>query len=138
MGLRGRILLVACTTVVLCGVGGSRLLSWRAGVQALEGLDRELKTGEIALERQLELRRGEMRGALRAIAKQTYFRAYFLAGDRAQMGYFAAGATGAGADAVAIVDARGRSLAVHGELGPALAQRAEQGSPAQLGGIVEE
>jgi methyl-accepting chemotaxis protein len=127
MTLRGRLLLGGLITMVACAVIGTQVIAWRAQARGVEVLDRELGMGAIALDRQVTLRRAQLAGVMTGISKQSYFRAYMLANDRGQMGYFAQAGLTAGADAVAITDARGGLLAAAGDGAADLATLAKPG-----------
>jgi methyl-accepting chemotaxis protein len=118
--LKSQLLWVACGAALVCGGAGTRLLESRSARRGAELLDRELNMGELALEREWTLRRAAQRSSYYAIARQTYFRAYLLAKDRAQMSYFAEATRRAGADDVLISDAAGNVLAAAGAEAQAL------------------
>jgi len=123
MRLRGRFVLGACLAALACAGVGTFMLARRVERGGVALIDRELRIGVAALERQWQLHHAERRRVGQAIAEKPYFRAYLLAGDRGQMGYFAQLARQAGADEVAIVDEAGNVLASEGRASRALATR---------------
>ncbi len=128
MRLQGRFVLGACGAALACAGVATWLAAGRVERGSVAVLDRELAIGESALTRQWTLHRAEQKRAYQAIADHTYFRAYLLAGDKAQMGYFAAQARQAGADAVVVLDGGGAVLAGDGDAAGALAKAARRRS----------
>jgi HAMP domain len=124
--LRTQILLATCGTALVCGVIGNRLVAMRSRTRGLEVLDRELSMSALALDRQAALRRTQLRGILSGVARQVYFRAYMLEGDRGQLAYFAGTALDAGADTVVVTDGAGHTLAAIGNSANELAERLAQ------------
>lgn len=128
MKLPGQLLLAVLGTTLLCGGAGTFVLGRRAAQGAAELLDGELRIGESALQRQWLLRRAERRSAYLAVTRQSYFRAYLLVGDRAQMSYYAGELRRAGAHSALILSAEGELLAGEGEHAAAL-REAVRGAP---------
>lgn len=121
----------------MCSGVGTWLLGRRTAELGARLLDQELATGTTAVERQWALRRSERRGAYEAVVRNPYFRAYLLAGDRQQMGYFATSAEHAGADVVAIVDADRTILASVGPDAAALVRALSTSEHAGTGTLAE-
>jgi hypothetical protein len=131
MRLRTRLLVAACGTALACGGFGSWLLGLRSSQRGAELLDHDLRIGATAVERQLELYRAQRTSVYQAIARQPYLRAYLLAGDKAQMCYYAEAARKDEATAAAIVDGN-NVLCARGAGAAALTAHASEAAPPKL------
>src|SRR5262245_6992562 len=126
MRLRAQILLAACGTALVWGGLGTWFVGRRAAAVGLELLDAELSNAQTALQRQWQLRRRERESTFASIAAQSYFRAYLMANDQAQMSYFANLVQQKGAHQVVIVDAERRLMASAGPSSGALPRLCER------------
>lgn len=136
MKLPAQLLMAVLGTTLLCGGLGTFLLGRRAAHSAAELLDGELRIGESALQRQWLLRRAERRSAYLAITRQSYFRAYLLVGDRAQMSYYAGELRRVGAHSALILSAAGDLLAGEGDHAAALREAVRGAPPGVEGALV--
>src|SRR5262245_15975679 len=114
MRIRFKLLLSTTGATLACSVAALVLFKSWSEAETARVLDTELDTMLIAVRRAWELEHAERRRAYAAIADQPYFRAYLLAGDRAQMQYFAEAAKRTGASGVLIRDRVGHILARDG------------------------